>query len=109
MRINSIRLNFEKDIISLMFKGKEFQSFVIDLLHCSPSEYQAASSCLCCACHVWIWTYLSQLARAVQVVQYLENTYQKLINIIHEENTKKNHKRVVSLYVIEIYLDLHKL
>ena len=29
--------------------------------------------------------------------------------IIHEENTKKNHKRVVSLYVIEISLDLHKL
>ena len=28
--------------------------------------------------------------------------------IIHEENTKKNHKRV-SLYVIEISLDLHKL
>jgi hypothetical protein len=27
--------------------------------------------------------------------------------IIHEENTKKNHKRVVSLYVIEISLDLH--
>ena len=29
--------------------------------------------------------------------------------IIHEENTNKNHKRVVSLYVIEISLDLHKL
>jgi hypothetical protein len=29
--------------------------------------------------------------------------------IIHEENTKKNHKLVVSLYVIEISLDLHKL
>jgi hypothetical protein len=29
--------------------------------------------------------------------------------IIHEENTKKNHKRFVSLYVIEISLDLHKL
>jgi hypothetical protein len=27
----------------------------------------------------------------------------------HEENTKKNHKRVISLYVIEISLDLHKL
>jgi hypothetical protein len=26
-----------------------------------------------------------------------------------EENTKKNHKRVVSLYVIEISFDLHKL
>jgi hypothetical protein len=30
-------------------------------------------------------------------------------SIIHEENTKKNHKSVVSLYVIEISLDLHKL
>ena len=29
--------------------------------------------------------------------------------MIHEENTKKNHKRVVSLYVIKISLDLHKL
>jgi hypothetical protein len=29
--------------------------------------------------------------------------------IIHDENTKKNHKRVVSLYVIKISLDLHKL
>jgi hypothetical protein len=28
---------------------------------------------------------------------------------MYEENTKKNHKRVVSLYVIEISLDLHKL
>jgi hypothetical protein len=30
-------------------------------------------------------------------------------SIIHEENTKENHKRVVSLYVMEISLDLHKL
>jgi hypothetical protein len=29
--------------------------------------------------------------------------------IIHEENTKKNYENVVSLYVIEISLDLHKL
>jgi hypothetical protein len=29
--------------------------------------------------------------------------------IIYEGNTKKNHKRVVSLYVIETSLDLHKL
>ena len=29
--------------------------------------------------------------------------------IIHEENTKKNHKRVVSVYVIQIHIDLHKL
>jgi hypothetical protein len=25
--------------------------------------------------------------------------------IIHEENTKKNHKRVVSVYVIQIHVD----
>jgi hypothetical protein len=35
--------------------------------------------------------------------------FQKDILIIHEENTKKNHKRVVFLYVTEISLDLHKL
>ena len=29
--------------------------------------------------------------------------------IIHEENTKKNHQRVVSVYVIQIHVDLHKL
>jgi hypothetical protein len=29
--------------------------------------------------------------------------------IIDEENTKKNHKRVVSVYVIQIHVDLHKL
>jgi hypothetical protein len=28
--------------------------------------------------------------------------------IIHEENTNKNHKRVVSVYVIQIHVDLHK-
>jgi hypothetical protein len=33
--------------------------------------------------------------------------FQKLGLTIHEENTKKNHKRVVSLYLIEISLDLH--
>jgi hypothetical protein len=35
---------------------------------------------------------------------YLKNSL-----IIHEENTKKNHKRVVSVYVIQIHVDLHKL
>ena len=29
--------------------------------------------------------------------------------IIQEENTKKNHKRVVSLYVIKNHVNLHKL
>ena len=37
-------------------------------------------------------------------MQYFKNAL-----IIHKENTKKNHKRVVSLYVIEISLDLYKL
>jgi hypothetical protein len=37
------------------------------------------------------------------------NYYFKNSLIINEENTKKNHKRVVSLYVIEISVDLHKL
>ena len=37
-------------------------------------------------------------------VKYLKNSL-----IIHEENTKKNHKRVVSVYVIQIHVDLHKL
>jgi hypothetical protein len=38
-------------------------------------------------------------------------TYSLLKNslIIHEENTKKNRKRVVSVYVIQIHVDLHKL
>ena len=34
---------------------------------------------------------------------------QKSTIIVHEENTKKNHKRVVSVYVIQIHVDLHKL
>ena len=33
----------------------------------------------------------------------------KKLNIIQEENTKKNHKRVVSLYVIKNHVNLHKL
>jgi hypothetical protein len=36
-------------------------------------------------------------------------THFKNTLIIHEENTKKNHKRVVYLYMIEISLDIHKL
>jgi hypothetical protein len=37
-----------------------------------------------------------------KLLQVLKNSL-----IIHEENTKKNHKRVVS--VIQIHVDLHKL
>ena len=44
-------------------------------------------------------------------IQYNTIQYNTLKNslIIHEENTKKNHKRVVSVYVIQIHVDLHKL
>ena len=35
---------------------------------------------------------------------YLKNSL-----IIQEENTKKSHKRVVSLYVIKNHVNLHKL
>ena len=45
------------------------------------------------------------------IIQDYTTLYKTLKNslIIHEENTKKNHKRVVSVYVIQIHLDLHKL
>ena len=42
-------------------------------------------------------------------VQSIICKFKNSLIIIHEENTKKNHKLVVSLYVIEISLDLHKL
>jgi hypothetical protein len=40
----------------------------------------------------------------IYIYIYLKNSL-----IIHEENTEKNHKRVVSVYVIQIHVDLHKL
>ena len=40
----------------------------------------------------------------IYIYIYLKNSL-----IIHEENTKKNHKCVVSVYVIQIHVDLHKL
>ena len=45
------------------------------------------------------------------IVQDYTTLYKTLKNslIIHEENTKKNHKRIVSVYVIQIHVDLHKL
>jgi hypothetical protein len=45
------------------------------------------------------------------VMQHYTRLYKALKNslIIHEENTKKNHKRVVSVYVIQTHVDLHKL
>jgi hypothetical protein len=46
-----------------------------------------------------------------KIQMFVFNFLNKLKNslIIHEENTKKNHKRVVSVYVIQIHVDLHKL
>ena len=45
------------------------------------------------------------------IIQDYTTLYKTLKNslIINEENTKKNHKRVVSVYVIQIHVDLHKL
>ena len=50
-----------------------------------------------------------KLTKMILIGNYIcsRSIIQKLFN--HEENTKKDHKRVVSLYVIEISLDLHKL
>ena len=49
--------------------------------------------------------YLSKMLR----FSFIPSLYTVLKNslIIHEENTKKNHKRVV--YVIQIHVDLHKI
>jgi hypothetical protein len=46
---------------------------------------------------IYIYTY-------IYIYIYLKNSL-----IIQEENTKKNHKRVVSLYVIKNHVNLHKL
>jgi hypothetical protein len=46
------------------------------------------------------------------MLKWTETVMYKILKnsfIIHEENTKKNHKRVVSVYVIQIHVDLHKL
>ena len=49
----------------------------------------------------------------IQVIysSYLRGLYNNLKNslIIQEQNTKKNHKRVVVLYVIKNHVNLHKL
>jgi hypothetical protein len=49
------------------------------------------------------------VTRLFQQVRYSHDITFKNSLIIHEENTKKNHKRVVSVYVIQIHVDLHKL
>jgi phosphotransferase system HPr-like phosphotransfer protein len=58
---------------------------------CNKFSYQVASAA----------RVLAQLVREV-------SKHNSKILIIHEENSKKNLKRVVSLYVIDISLDLHK-
>jgi hypothetical protein len=52
--------------------------------------------------HVISQLITSNLGCALRLYLALKNSL-----IIHEENTKKNHKRVV--YVIQIHVDLHKL
>jgi hypothetical protein len=54
--------------------------------------------------YLWLENNLSNLKCDTRTTYLLQNSL-----IIHEENTKKNHKRVESLFVIEISLDLHKL
>jgi hypothetical protein len=52
------------------------------------------------------------LLNLAQTLVFLRFNFSKRLKnslIIHEENTKKNHKRVVSVYVIQIHVDLHKL
>jgi hypothetical protein len=48
---------------------------------------------------------LESSRKATEVPLVVEQSFENSL-IIHEENTKKNHKRVVSSYVIEISLDL---
>jgi hypothetical protein len=49
--------------------------------------------------HIYIYTYIH-----IYIYIYLKNSL-----IIQEQNTKKNHKRVVVLYVIKNHVNLHKL
>jgi hypothetical protein len=53
---------------------------------------------------LFIFIYLLTLQPYKNTIKLLKNSL-----IIHEENTKKNHKRVVSVYMIQIHVDLHKL
>ena len=53
--------------------------------------------------------YINTVLIAIQRSEFTNAILFKNSLIIHEENTKKNHKRVVSVYVIQIHVDLHKL
>jgi hypothetical protein len=51
----------------------------------------------------------TRLMTVTDLLQLVPTRILKNSLIIHEENTKKNHKRVVSVYVIQIHVDLHKI
>jgi hypothetical protein len=77
----------------------------------APTNFMYCNSMMLTASSNWHFLCSSHMtnlwvASAVIVLKYI---FQKSFKIIHEENTKKNHKHVVFLYVIEISLDLHKL
>ena len=50
-----------------------------------------------------------KLQATVYLMLFLLYIYLKNSLIIQEQNTKKNHKRVVVLYVIKNHVNLHKL
>ena len=72
--------------------------------------------CICTVCNMSGRVVSDIQTRAEGESLYIRyNTDANVVNalknslIIHEENTKKNHKHVVSVYVIQIHVDLHKL
>jgi hypothetical protein len=69
-------------------------------------EYDVCDLTLCVHCHTGRAESLPVHGgyRTRNLCQILKNSL-----IIQEENTKKNHKRVVSLYVIKNNVNLHKL
>jgi hypothetical protein len=83
-------------------------------LNCHFNEFQTTSHDKENGRSTWCFTILILIAYYPALTQLefifsVKKPFFKNALIIHEENTKKNHKRVVSLYVIEISLDLHKL
>ena len=53
---------------------------------------------------------VTKVVVCLEVLEFMLSIFLKNSLIIHEENTKKKHKRVVSVYVIQrIHVDLHKL
>ena len=58
---------------------------------------------------LYIYIYIVQSADMHVSASYASYIYLKNSLIIQEQNTKKNHKRVVVLYVIKNHVNLHKL